>query len=202
LIEIKLDTKGLGNILDPKTIALAASRAINEAARQTRTEASKLIRQKFNLPAARVNKEVQNIKLSTRSDLSAIIRAEGRPIGLTNYGATWVRGNRVTTAKMSRTTKRAGRNQGVSARIKKGQAPTRLPNAFIARGRRGKVDGAGALHVFQRRDPNNPRSPLINRATITIASMMANKQVMDRLIKKAGDVLERRFAHHLDRLMK
>lgn len=205
---ITIEVKGIKEAmaaLDPKMVALAASLAINEASRQTRTEASVAIREKFNLPAARVNKEVRNLSMSTRANLTAVIQAKGRPIGLTNFGAKWVRnvgGRAVTTTKTKSTIgKRLTRTGGVTAQIERGKT-TRLPNAFIAAGRRGKVDGAGALQVFQRRDLTKGNSQIINRATVTLASMMANDRVMKRLINKASEVIDRRFAYHLDRLLK
>ena len=205
---ITIEVKGIKEAmasLDPKKVTQAAMMAINEAAKQTRTEASTAIRQKFNLPAARVNKEVTNLSMATRSDLSAIIQAKGRPIGLTNFGAKWIRnvgGRAVTTTKTKSTMgKRRTKTGGVTAAIERGKT-TRLPSAFIAAGRRGKVDAAGALQVFQRRDLNKSSSPIINRATVTLASMMANDRVMKRLVKKANEVIDRRFAYHLDRLMK
>ena len=206
MIEIKL--KGLDELmksLNPQTISRAASLAINEAAKQARTEASSSIREKFNLPAARVNAEVRNVSLSTTRNLTAIIRAQGRPIGLTAFGAKWTRNvggkARTSTATTSSVGKRQAKATGVTARIQKGTM-TRLPNAFIARGRRGKVDGAGAMQVFQRKDLSRWDSPLINRAVITIASMMGNQRVLERMIKRASEVLDRRFAHHIERLMK
>lgn len=190
--------------LDSRKILQAVSLAINDTARQVRTEAADAIREKFNLPAARVKKEVRNIKFSTRSDLKAVIMAQGRPIGLTNFGAAWVRNvdgkARTTTAKKSTVAKRKSGKEGVRVQILRGKT-TWLPGAFIGAARRGKTDGAGALHVFQRIEKNNSNSPLVNRATITIASMMAQEQVMRRMIKKAEAVLERRFQHHIDRLL-
>ena len=201
MISIKMTgIKEAMNSLDPKKVTTAARMAINEAARQTRTEASGAIREKFNLPSTRVNKELKNLKMATGADLTAVIQAEGRPIGLVNYGATWVRGTRVTTGKMSKTTKRAGKNQGVTVKILKGPV-TRLPSAFIARGMRGKTLGAGALQVFQRRGTSR-NAPLVNMASITLPSMMNQDRVMQRVIKKAQEVMDRRFNYHLERLLK
>ena len=207
MIEIKFEPVGLDKALkslDPKHVTQAAYRAINDAARASRTEASRRIREKFNLPASRVNQEVKTIKLAKRSDLSATIQAQGRPIGLTNFGARWVRnaasGSRTTTKTKSTFSKRKSKNTGVNVRILKGKT-TRLPSAFIGRGARGKVKGAGSLHVFQRVDKGKG-SYLINKSVITLPSMMKQPDVMKNLIKKAETTLERRFWHHLERLMK
>lgn len=191
--------------LDKSLVSKAASFAINDSARQTRTEASAAIRARFNIAASRVNKEVKNLKASTRVDLTAVISAAGRPIGLPNFGARWVRNvkgaARTTSAKKSTVGKRQAKTTGVIVRIEKNKT-TVLPNAFMARGRRGKVDGAGALRVFQRRDLTRRDSALIDKATITIATMMEQERVSARMIKKVNEVFGRRFDYHIDRLMK
>lgn len=204
---ITVELKGLDKALSHlsrQSVARAASLAINEAARQTRTEASRAIRQKFNLSSARVNKEVRNIKLSTRANLTAVVSAQGRPVGLTNFGAKWVRNvggvARTTTAKKSTVGKRTAKLQGVTVRIERGKT-TRLSHAFLGRGRVGRIDAAGSLHVFQRKPLSDPKAGLVSMSTITIASMMNQKRVVERLVKKAGDVLERRFLHHLGRMV-
>jgi len=199
MIEVKIE--GLDRlrrtVLDPKNVDRAAVRAINDAARSARTAADKAIREKFNLPAARVKKEVRNIHMATRSDLTAIIQAQGRPIGLMNFGARWVRNvngqSRTTTKTLSMVGKRRSKNTGVTVRILKGKT-TRLPSAFVGRARRGNIEGAGALHVFQR-----TKSGLVNKATITIASMIQQPHVLENMMKKATEVFEKRFWYHFER---
>lgn len=203
---LSVTIKGMDDFLksfDPKKISNVASYAINDAARQTRTEASSAIREVFNLKKQRVDKEVRNISMSTREDLAAVIRAAGQPIGLTNFDAKWVRNvrgkARTTSKKKSTVGKRASKRQGVSVKIMKGRL-TYLPHAFMGRGRRGQEDGAGSLHVFQRRDLKRWDSPIFNMASITIASMLKQELTMPRVLAKADAVLNARFKHHLKRL--
>ena len=189
--------------LAPDLVRKAAIYAVNDTARGVRTEASRAIREVFNLGRERVDREVKNIRMASFSEMEAIIRAQGRPIGLTNFGAKWVRNvagrSRSTTAKVSKVGKRMAKNTGVSVRIFRGKT-TLLPHAFMGRGRRGNEDGGGSLHVFQRRNAN--RGSLINKASITIASMFAQERVMTRLQATADSIMQRRFDHHFKRLMK
>lgn len=205
MISIKLDgyEKAVRRF-DKKVVDKAATRAVNDAARASRTETSRAIRDRFNVKAKRLSKEVKNVRLARPSNVEAEVKAEGRPIGLMNFGAKWVRNvggqARTTTATRSRVAKRRSKNTGVTVTIEKGQR-TILPNAFIGRGRRGAVDGAGAMRVFQRTNLKNNRSGLMSKSSITIASMMRQERVMTRVIKRAGDVLNTRFKHHLSRLL-
>ena len=200
MLEFKLDIdeKSL-SFLDPKWVDMAATKALNDAARSARAEASRSIRQKFNISASRVNKEIRNIKFAKRGDLHAIIQASGRPIGLTHFGARWTRNvgktARTTTSKKSMIAKRRSKQTGVKVKILKGKM-THLSGAFIGRARRGKVDGAGGLHVFER-----TKRGLINKAVITLPSMMSQENVIKSMIDKANEVFEKRFWYHYNRYL-
>lgn len=200
---IKVKLEGVEEALkqfDPKTVQRAARMAINDAARQTRTEASKASRDVWNLPASRVNKEVKNFRMATDTNLEAVVSAQGRPVGLRNFGAVWVRNvggrSRSTTDKKSTIGKRMAKQTGVRVQLEKGKT-TWLPHAFMARGRRGNVDGAGSLMVFVRR---GGRTNLVSKANITIASIVNQPRVLERVMAKANEVLTRRFGYHLDRM--
>jgi len=121
------------------------------------------------------------------------------------YGAKWVRNvagkARTTTAYKKTVGKRRSKSTGVVVVVEKGKT-TRLPNAFIARGRKGTVDGAGSMGVFQRSDLSRSNSPLIRKASVTIASMFEQKNVEQRTINKIYTVLDREFRRQLDRLIK
>ena len=182
--------------LDPKKVEKAAARAINDAASRSRTEASKAIRDRFSIKAKRVNQEVKKIGLARVSNLEAEVRAEGRPIGLMNFGA------KVQSARGRRKSGGSSRSRGrgVAITVEKGRKFV-LPNAFIARGRSGSVDGSGAKRVFQRSNLQNNRSGLMSKSSITIASMMKQERVMIRVLKRVDDVLNARFKHHLSRFL-
>ncbi len=205
---ITLKAKGIEAALksiDSISVRKAAQFAVNESAKQGRTEASYAIRDIYNLGKRRVDDEVRNIQMATGENLEAVIKAEGRPIGLMNFGAKWVRNvggsARTTDGKKSTKGKRAKKSTGVFVKTLKGKT-THLPQAFIGRGRRGATDGAGAMHVFQRRDLENSQGGIINKAMITIASMLERQDVMARVQKKVLSVVDERFRYHLRRLTK
>lgn len=201
---IKVKLEGVEEALkqfDPKTVQRAARMAINDAARQTRTEAQRGIRDVWNLKADRVRKEVTNLSMASNAKLEATISAQGRPIGLPNFGAKWIRNvngqARTTTKDRSTISKRMAKQTGVRVTIEKGTT-TMLSKAFMAPGRRGTTYGAGALLVFVRSGPGR-NAPLINKATVTIATMFGQPRVMERATKRAQEVLARRFQYHIDR---
>ena len=200
VIMLKLETKGadlrkLARSIDSVTLRKAERMAINDAARKARTAARKKIRQAYNLPAARVRREVDLSRLASSSKLEARLAAKGRPIGLANFGARMVRGNVVTTKTKSRKTKRRGKNQGVTVEIMKGRRTT-LAGAWMAAGRRGAVDGAGAVRVFR----VNKAGQTVAPASISIATMYRMHHISRRVSRVIMVTMHRRFEHHLRRL--
>jgi len=202
MIELGIKLDGFERALrrhDPRIVQRAGVRTMRETTRSARTAASKSIRSVFNIRASDLNKELRSLKVVATGDLVGIIEAKGRPINLIKFGARWERGRRVTTGTKSFAKKRATSRSGVSVRIHKGKT-TVLQHAFIARGRRGSVDGAGGLFVFQR--STDKRYPIENRASITSASMMMQQRVLRDVGSSVADTWGRRFPHHLERLLK
>jgi hypothetical protein len=64
------------------------------------------------------------------------------------------------------------------------------------------VDGGGALRVFQRSDLSRGNSPVISKASVTIASMFEQKNVEQRMVKKIDTVWSKEFSRQLDLLIK
>lgn len=202
MIELNIQLKDFDRALrhmDPATVRKAGLMSMRETTRAGRVAASKSIRTVFNLKAKDVNKELRALKVMATGDLVGIIEAKGRPINLVKFGAKWERGRRVTTGTKSYTKKRATKSGGVSVRIHKGKK-TVLKHAFIARGRRGSADGAGGLFVFQRATTN--QYPLVNKASITIASMLMQPRTLTDTGKAVEARWSSRFPHHLERLRK
>ena len=200
-MQINIKLEGVDQAMkqyDRALVERAARLAINDAARSARPEASREIRKKWNITAGRVNGELKNVKFASLSDLTAIIQAKGRPISLLHFGAKWVRGTRVESAKGVKQTKRVGRNQGVSVKILRGKT-TRLPNAFVARVAAGKSGGT-FQGIFERM--TSKRLPIEHKSTITIASMFGQEPVQQATAKTAAKTWRARFIHHITRLLK
>ena len=88
MIEIKLEgvDKALA-MFDPNKVRLAANAALNRVAGAGRTEASKLIRQEYNIKASRVN---QFLRLAVRArgyDMEAVITGKGLGQALAYFDA-------------------------------------------------------------------------------------------------------------------
>jgi hypothetical protein len=88
MIDIKLE--GINEALkmyDPKKVITAARQAINRTADSTRTEASRLIREEYNIKATKLN---QYLKVETKAngnDLSATISGKGLGLALSYFDA-------------------------------------------------------------------------------------------------------------------
>lgn len=88
-IRITVDTKQLEQALGeiaPERAPIAIARGLNKAAANTKTQASRSIRQKRALPAKAVNDAIAIAKAS-KAKLTATIIVTGRPIPLRDYKA-------------------------------------------------------------------------------------------------------------------
>lgn len=146
------EAKSIKRQLDPKLVKKAEPRAINKTAQMARTEESKEIRKIYNIPAKRLNQELEKVSghnRATTRNPRAIIRAKKltkRNPGLQHFGA--------------KQTKKGG----VSYRIRKDQGRKKLPNAFIATMSKG---GSG---VFIR--TGKSRLPIVRKTGPSVVQMM------------------------------
>lgn len=180
-MEFDINIKALGVMkrkLDPKLVKKAEPRSINKAAKMARTAESKEIRKVYNIPAKRLNVELEKVSGSNRATPShprAIIRAKKltkRNPGLQHYGA-----------KQTKT-------KGVSYRIRKDKGRQRLPHAFMA------TMSKGGTGVFVR--TGKKRLPIVRKTGPSVVQMM--KRVGINPIKKTvEDNFSRLFAHEYKR---
>ena len=206
-MQFNLQIKGLDRaliMLDEKKVRRAARMAINDGLTAGRKTASQQIRKDWNIKAARVNKELRKFKTARNNDLTAILQAKGAPISLVHFGAKWKRGRMTTTGTKSTMSKRASKSGGVTVKIHRGKT-TRLPHAFIAT----TTAGRSGIHigVFERmpgtRMASNPKKEkLKSMATITLASMLDQPKVMRPTLHQIDARINKRFDHHLTRLLK
>lgn len=199
-MQISSELRGLNKALllfDEKNVRKAARMAVNDGVVTGRKTASQEIRKIWNLKAARLNKELKKFKSATNADLTAIIQTKGAPISLVHFGAKHVRGRITTTGTKSTRSKRAKKVGGVFVSIERGKR-TRLPSAFIAATRAGKT--GQHVGVFER--VNKSRLPIKSMASVTSATMFNQDRVMVPTLKQIDDRMNKRFDHHLDRLMK
>ena len=161
--ESKAATRML-RVLSSRGVRDATSRALNKAAAQTKTQASKSIRQIRNLKAGTVNKQMRVRKASRVKAESAVI-ATGAAIPLRDYGAR-------QTAR------------GVTFRVNKGKRSL-LRGAFIVRSIGQHVftrKGKKRLPIIKRVGPSLPSTFI--RKEVVRAMRGKVREVYPRLIKK------------------
>lgn len=161
---------------------------------QGRVEASKSIRDLYNLKLADVNKKLKVTK-SRNADLQAVIEAAGKPIPLIYFkGAQQLTTqNRLITRTSGKQLKRAGnRQQGVTVQIANGKTIT-LPHAFIATMKNGH------LGIFMRMGKG--RLKIMEKAFVTIPTIFGGKTTMPRVKQMIQDKWPSIMRHELDYFM-
>lgn len=197
MISVKVEgLKELLAALDPKRASKAAFMALNDAARAGRTVAAREIRSKFNIKTDKLNTELKNVKFASADSLIAVIQAKGRPISLTYYGAKEVRevkgrGVLVQTRKSGKIMKRSRATRGVTVQITRGRITT-LQKSFIA------TTKSGHIGVFRRLSKS--RLPIMDMATVTIATMFGQEKVQAATIKAVKTKWAERLKHHIERM--
>lgn len=188
---------------DSAHVKKASRMSINEAVKAARVTASEKIRQKWNIKKADLDRKMLQIfKLARNADLEAVLQAKGRPIGLSYFGIREVKAIRGTRKvwgtrngrRVQRSDKRAGT---VTVRLLKGQPATVIKGGFTAQYKSGRVGvwqrvGKGKWGKFQGAKERN---------TVTVASMFNQENVIRAVERRADEVLQRRFWHHLQREM-
>jgi hypothetical protein len=163
-----------------REIALSTSRALNKTAITVRAEASKKIRERYNLKARVIKAQMKIYKASPRRLFAQII-ATGRRIPLIEFGATAVNPWNIA----GRPHRRGG--GGVRARVLR--ARTLYRGAFIA------TMPSGHRGVFTRGE--NPRLPIRQLVGISVPKAMAERAINAALIRLAKDRFRTEFERDL-----
>lgn len=188
---MKLDIKTNGKDIQAHLSKFAADvdkvaivRALNKAAAQAKTEASKAVRAAgYNIKASAIKKSF-TIKRATQANMEVRLKATGKPITLINYGA--------------RQTK-----SGVTVTVKGGR--TILRHAFIAKmgnGHTGVFERIGAARLGKKVMINGklrrPNTPIEEKYGPSIPDSLANTAVNKVLMKRIQDALPRLLAHEVE----
>lgn len=158
-------------------IPVATARALNKTGSQTKTEASRLIRQTYNLPARTIARQISVTKAS-RTTLTAIVKPSGRKLPVLSFSA------RQTAA-------------GVRVHIKRG-SPRVIAHAFIARTRsghvgvfaRGRYSGRSFVH-------QKSRLPITELFTVGVPQAFGNRVVIQALRTKIAQTFPRVMEHEI-----
>lgn len=182
---LNINIKGLKNVralLDPKKIARASRSAVNTTATATRKESFSEAEKVFNVKQSRLKKDSRGRRTTfivrasrTRKDARIEYKAVGRP-GLQHY-----RKDRSQTNK-----KKVGWKPTI--RIKQSGSTTNLPRSFYGI---GKLKGQG---IFQR---NTRNRKIVRRTGPSIRTIMADKGVITKILRKSKEFLSDNFRQKL-----
>jgi hypothetical protein len=189
----ELELKGydrLRNMLDPKNVDKAARMATNTALTRGKAEAARAIYARWNIKKADINRAVSALK-ATAGGRNAMITVKGRPMSLTYFGAKWHRGMSVTTRHRSTLRRRATGRSGVFVDIMRGGDTTHKPHAFIAAMRSGHIGVFERIPGSKMRGKN--KEQIVERKTITMASMFGQPEVMDPTLDRIQESLDNEF---------
>ncbi len=149
-IELKTNAKQIAAqvALDSAEFRTATMRSLNRAADGTKTDATRKIRETYNVQLKTLQPAFY-VRKATRDTLVAVVGASGRPLRLFGFSA------RQTKA-------------GVSVSVRRGSRKT-LRGAFIAR------MPSGHTGVFMRR--GSKRLPIDEKYTVSVPGMLGAKQI-------------------------
>lgn len=162
----------------------AIVRAVNKTAAQVKVQSAREVRDAgYNLKIAQIKKAIQ-LKRAGKSDLVAVLKATGRPIGLINYGA------RQTKA-------------GVSVQVKNGRKL--IKGAFIAtmpNGHQGVFirKGVGHKKIVVGGKARWSGLPIEELFGPSIPSAFMNKVVQDALKASVKEKFPRLLKHEIEYL--
>jgi hypothetical protein len=160
----------------------ATERALNRALDQSQTEASRRIRDRYNVKAQVVSRALKKMRASARGDrLFAELRVQGARIPLVEFSATE---RRVRT--------KAGLRRGVSVRVLRGGQRKLVPGAFMQ-----MVGGslAGNRTIFKR--AGVARYPIKFLRSVSIPQAFLNKAVIAAVKSVAAASFTRNFVQQV-----
>lgn len=203
MIEIKLEgVEKAMKMFDPNNVRKAANAALNRVAGSGKTEASKLIRQEYNIKAARVN---QFLSLTVRAkgyDMMAVITGRGLGIALAYFDAKQ-QGYKLIGegAGRMRTTylSRSGRKPGdVTVRVKRSSGrkvvgPKYNNKPFLAQMKSGHVG------VFVRTGAQ--RKPIEQFLGPGVGGLFGSRKIMQAVKRRINEMWSKEFNHQLNYYM-
>lgn len=188
-------------MFDPKKVITAARQAINRTADSTRTEASRLIREEYNIKASKLNQYLKVNAKANGNDISATISGKGLGLALSYFDA---KQSGVMTKTM-----RIGSNKIRALVTKSGKRYGGAVTALVKRagGRKivsGKYDNkpfmaqtkSGHIGVFVR--TGKGKRPIEQLIGPGIGGLFGSKAIMIRIKTKVIDTFRSEFNRLLD----
>lgn len=204
MIEIKLEgvDKALA-MFDPNNVRKAANAALNRVAGAGKTEASKLIRQEYNIKAATVNKFLRLDIRARGYDMTAIISGRGMGIPLYYYDArqagTRLIGEgagKMRTKFLSRTGRRIG---PVTVKVKRTGGRKIVSRDYGNKPFIAQMKGGG-ISVWVRQ--SNKRLPIEKMFGPGIGGLFGSRKIIQAVKQKINEIWSKELNHQLDYYLK
>jgi hypothetical protein len=157
-----------------KVIVRALNKTVGTSSGGVQSDAVKAVAGEFNLTQKDIKRDFK-VKKATYTDLSAYVRSQGKPIPLGRFIRT-----RQTL-------------KGVSVQVKKGRSRTIIRHAFIPKLKSGHIG------VFWR--TGKSRLPIEQKFSSRIPDIFSNADVMEPILKKAQERLDKNFSHEVEFLL-
>lgn len=159
----------------------AIARALNRAAVSVRAEASRRIRERYNLRAGTVNREL-TVSRASPSRLVAVVRARGKPVALAEFNARQSKAKKVKGQVTVQVLRAGGR------KVVRGN-PRLKGKPFIATMKSGHVG------IFQRVDKS--RLPIRELFSISVPKAMSSRAIENAIRKVAFDRFTKEFRREI-----
>jgi hypothetical protein len=187
--------------LDPNIARQAARSAINKMADRTKNEASRKIREEYNIPAARLNEYLRVTARATDSGLFAIISGQGLGVALYYFSARQsnmaIIGAGAGRFREKFVWHKKGSHAGpVTVQIKKAGGRKEVSSRFGAAKPFIAQMKTGHIGVFER--PGKERLPIKPLYGPGVSKLFAAKQIQDLLKKFVNENFPDIFNHELD----
>lgn len=185
MIDIRVDgikeaQRALADI--PKGVEKAASRAINYGLSRVRTKISTTVRKEYNVSAATV-KQTLKIRKATYRNLRGEAKSEGRPIRLTNFGASKGKGMKLKW--------KGGRTVFAAVQVKKRGGYKRLLHSFFM------SVGHPALYHRERKE----RNPIEREYGPSVPQMIGNPAVLKQIEAEGRRAYQQRLEQQVNYLL-
>ena len=198
MITVRIEgLKELLSTLDAENVKTGLKRGLQKVGDSTKTRASSLIRDEFNIKKSDVDSKFR----VTATAECAIITGSSKPISLTYFNARQMglsHGKRVTTRRkgdsiVSSKRGKSGAFAGVAVMIRKGTT-TLIPGAFIAKVKAGKSDFNVGVIIRK----GKKRLTIINKSMVSVSTLFAGKKVMPQLIEHVNTVGLKTIEHEIE----
>jgi hypothetical protein len=202
IMEISIKLEGVEKAMrmfDPNNVRKAANAALNRVAGSGKTEASKLIRQDYNIKAARINQFLRLAVRARGNDMEAVISGRGLGIALAYFDARQ-QGFKMLgeSAGRMRTTAllRTGRKRGdVTVRVKRSGGrkvvgPKYSNRPFLAQMKSGHIG------AFVR--TGRARKPIEQLLGPGVGGLFGSAKIMQAVKKRINELWSKEFKHQLD----